>query len=77
MPILFRSSLYFLYRYILLLGFLDGGKGLIYCYLQGFWYRFLVDAKIMQLKKYSEDNNVSLEQSVKKVLDIDLNSNPQ
>lgn len=36
---------YFLYRYFLQLGFLDGKPGLIYHFLQGFWYRFLVDSK--------------------------------
>jgi glycosyltransferase involved in cell wall biosynthesis len=37
---------YFLFRYILQLGFLDGREGLVYHFLQGFWYRFLVGAKV-------------------------------
>lgn len=37
---------YFLYRYILRAGFLDGREGAIYHLLQGFWYRFLVAAKV-------------------------------
>lgn len=37
---------YFLFRYIVQLGFLDGREGLIYHFLQGFWYRFLVGAKV-------------------------------
>lgn len=36
---------YFLLRYFIQLGFLDGRPGLIYHLLQGFWYRFLVEAK--------------------------------
>lgn len=40
--------LYFLYRYIFQLGFLDGREGLIYHFLQGFWYRFLVGAKVAE-----------------------------
>lgn len=40
---------YFLYRYIIQLGFLDGRSGLIYHFLQGFWYRFLVGAKVEEL----------------------------
>lgn len=36
---------YFAYRYLFQLGFLDGPEGLIFHGLQGFWYRFLVDAK--------------------------------
>lgn len=39
---------YFLYRYIIQLGFLDGREGLIYHGLQGGWYRFLVAAKIVE-----------------------------
>jgi glycosyltransferase involved in cell wall biosynthesis len=39
---------YFLYRYLIQLGFLDGPEGLIYHFLQGFWYRFLVGAKVFE-----------------------------
>lgn len=39
---------YFLYRYIVQRGFLDGRAGLIYHLLQGFWYRFLVAAKVAE-----------------------------
>lgn len=42
---------YFLYRYFIQLGFLDGREGLIYHVLQGFWYRFLVGAKVFELEK--------------------------
>lgn len=41
---------YFLYRYIFQLGFLDGREGAIYHVLQGFWYRYLVGAKILELE---------------------------
>jgi glycosyltransferase involved in cell wall biosynthesis len=41
---------YFLYRYFIQLGFLDGRPGLIYHFLQGFWYRFLVGAKLVELE---------------------------
>jgi len=42
MPLFFRSFLYFLYRYFFRLDFLDGKEGLIFHFLQCFWYRFLV-----------------------------------
>lgn len=42
---------YFLFRYIVQGGFLDGRPGLVYHFLQGFWYRFLVEAKIYELKQ--------------------------
>jgi len=41
---------YFVYRYLFLLGFLDGREGLVYHVLQGFWYRFLVGAKLREIK---------------------------
>ncbi len=42
---------YFLYRYILQLGFLDGREGLIYHFLQGYWYRFLVGVKVAEFDR--------------------------
>ena len=50
-PLFLRAFLYFLMRYTIGLGFLDGKEGLIFHFLQGFWYRFLVDAKIYELRK--------------------------
>ena len=42
---------YFLVRYIIQLGFLDGREGLIYHFLQGYWYRFLVGAKVLEFDR--------------------------
>ncbi len=50
-PFTLSSLGYFLYRYVLQLGFLDGRSGLIYHFLQGYWYRFLVGAKVMELEQ--------------------------
>lgn len=50
-PLFLRAFLYFLMRYFVGLGFLDGIQGLIFHFLQGFWYRFLVDAKIYEIKR--------------------------
>jgi len=47
-PLFVRGLLYFLYRYVLCLGFLDGRPGLIFHVLQGFWYRFYIDAKLYE-----------------------------
>ncbi|MCF6201151.1 MAG: glycosyltransferase family 2 protein [Hydrogenimonas sp.] len=49
MPLFVRPALYFVYRYFLKAGFLDGKEGLIWHTLQGGWYRFLVDAKIFEI----------------------------
>ena len=47
-PLFIRPFLYFLYRYFIRLGFLDGKAGFVWHFLQGFWYRFLIDAKIFE-----------------------------
>ncbi len=52
LPMFFRAHLYFIYRYYFRLGFLDGTEGRIYHFLQAYWYRFLVDAKIYECKKF-------------------------
>jgi glycosyltransferase involved in cell wall biosynthesis len=59
---------YFLYRYFIQGGVLDGREGLIYHFLQGFWYRFLVGAKLVELEsalgacRSNEERIVALEQ---------------
>jgi glycosyltransferase involved in cell wall biosynthesis len=42
---------YFLLRYFVELGVLDGREGLVYHLLQGFWYRFLVAAKAFEFER--------------------------
>ncbi len=48
LPFWLGPLFYFSYRYIFQLGFLDGRPGLIYHFLQGGWYRFLVGAKVVE-----------------------------
>lgn len=50
-PLFLRSFVYFVYRYFFKLGFLDGREGFLWHFLQGWWYRTLVDAKIYEIKK--------------------------
>jgi glycosyltransferase involved in cell wall biosynthesis len=50
-PLFLRAFLYFIYRYLFKLGFLDGVEGFLWNFLQGWWYRTLVDAKIYEIKK--------------------------
>lgn len=51
MPLFWRAFGYFIYRYILKMGFLDGKEGFLWDFLQGWWYRTLVDAKIFEIKR--------------------------
>jgi glycosyltransferase involved in cell wall biosynthesis len=50
-PLFLRAFGYFVLRYFLRLGFLDGVEGLIFHFLQGCWYRFYIDAKIYEAQQ--------------------------
>jgi glycosyltransferase involved in cell wall biosynthesis len=50
MPLFFRPFALFVYRFFFRLGFLDGTEGFIFWVLQTFWFRFLVDAKIWEMR---------------------------
>jgi len=51
LPVGFRAFLYFNYRYFIKLGFLDGSKGFVFHFMQGFWYRLLVDVKVTEFEE--------------------------
>lgn len=50
-PLFWRSFAYFCYRYFLKGACLDGKVGFIWTFLQGWWYRTLVDAKVYEIKR--------------------------
>ncbi|WP_116090373.1 glycosyltransferase family 2 protein [Sphingomonas crusticola] len=50
LPFAIGPLAYFLFRYLIQLGFLDGREGLIYHFMQGLWYRLLVEAKTDELE---------------------------
>ena len=56
LPIFSRSFIYFFYRYILRLGFLDGIHGFIFHILHSFWYRYLIDSIIYENKNQNIEN---------------------
>lgn len=58
-PLYLRSVLYFTYRYVLRLGFLDGRQGFVWHALQGFWYSVLTDAKIDEARAYIAEHGVA------------------
>ena len=51
LPAGFRAYAYYFYRYYVRMGFLDGKEGKVFCFMQAYWYRFLVDAKIFEAQK--------------------------
>jgi glycosyltransferase involved in cell wall biosynthesis len=49
-PWLLRPFLYWGYRYFVRLGFLDGMEGFLFHFLQGWWFRLLVDCRLRELR---------------------------
>lgn len=50
LPLYVRPMIYFLYRYVLLLGFLDGKNGFVFHFLQAFWFRLVVDIRLEEIR---------------------------
>jgi len=57
-PLYLRAVLYYLQRYVLRLGFLDGREGFLWHFLQGFWLFVLMDAKIDEARSYIRAHGV-------------------
>lgn len=74
MPCGLRALLYFLYRYFVRLGFLDGKEGMAFHFLQGFWYRYLVDLKLQEVRTTMQRENLSPSSAIRKLLDVDVMS---
>ena len=72
-PLFFRAMVYFGYRYCWRLGFLDGRAGLIYHLLQGGWFRFLVDAKIFEIKARAAREGITIKAALARCNDDESN----
>jgi glycosyltransferase involved in cell wall biosynthesis len=72
MPLFWRSFAYFLYRYIVKGGFLDGKEGFLFAYIQGWWYRTLVDANVMAAEKVCGDDKDKIKNYIKVNYGIEL-----
>jgi glycosyltransferase involved in cell wall biosynthesis len=59
LPTSIRSTCYFFFRYILGRGFLDGKAGFFFHFLQAYWYRTLVDAKLFELEAAARKQNTT------------------
>ena len=70
-PATLRTLFYFLYRYVLRLGFLDGRPGFYFHVLQGFWYRTLVDAKITEIRRAQKAGGMDLVDAIRQQTGID------
>ena len=67
-----RPLFYFAYRYFFRLGILDGYRGAAFHFLQGFWYRYLVELKVSEVREEIQRGDIPPKEAVKKLLDIDI-----
>jgi glycosyltransferase involved in cell wall biosynthesis len=67
-----RAFAYFMYRYFARLGFLDGVAGAHFHVLQGFWYRYLVDAKVFELERSMREQGLDAKTAIRKLWGLDV-----
>ena len=72
-PLFWRSFAYFCYRYFLKGACLDGKVGFVWTFLQGWWYRTLVDAKIFEVKRACGDDKEAIKRYIKEKWGIVIN----
>lgn len=70
LPLGFRAFLYFFYRYVLRFGFLDGRRAAQFHFLQGLWYRYLVDAKLAEVESLMVETRIDAPAAIEQVLGI-------
>lgn len=56
-PTLLGPTIYFIYRYFIRLGFLDGRRGFFFHFFQALWYRTLVEQKKLEKSSYIKVND--------------------
>jgi glycosyltransferase involved in cell wall biosynthesis len=71
-PLFIRPFIYYFQRYILRMGFLDGKEGLIFHFLQGYWFRFLIDAKVYEIKYLAKNKNKTIQAVIKELYGISI-----
>jgi glycosyltransferase involved in cell wall biosynthesis len=57
-PIYLRAVLFYIYRYIFRLGFIDGKQGFVFHFLHGFWMYMLIDAKIDEARCFIRQHGI-------------------
>jgi hypothetical protein len=67
-----RAFMYFAFRYVLAMGFLDGKSGTAFHFLQGFWYRYLVDAKVKEVERLMTEKRCGIIEAIQTTLDVKL-----
>lgn len=72
MPLFWRAFFYFCIRYFLKGGMFEGKEGFLWCFLQGWWYRTLVDAIIFEIKQKTGGDREKIRQLLRDEYNIHL-----
>lgn len=70
-PLGIRAFLYFAYRMIFRLGVLDGRGGFMFHFLQGCWYRYLVDVKVRAVERRMCVDDVDCVEAIRREFGMD------
>jgi len=71
-PLFVRPCAYFAYRYFLQRGFMEGREGLVFHTLHAFWYRFVVDVKVLQIEQNAKKSGHSIIEVIREHWGIEL-----
>lgn len=72
LPLFWRSFFYFVYRYFVRGGFLDGQAGFVFAFVQGWWYRTMVDTNIFYVQKVCGRDKLKMKSYIKHNYGIEL-----
>lgn len=72
LPLFWRAFLYFCIRYFVKGACLEGKEGFAWTFLQGWWYRTLVDVKVLEVKRACGSDKEKMKQYFKDVYNISL-----
>lgn len=72
LPAGMRAGAYFFYRYVVRGGFRDGPQARSFHVLQGFWYRYLVDAKLAEVQRHMAQTGAAPVDAIHEVLGIKI-----
>lgn len=74
MPLFWRAFAFFCYRYIFRGGFKDGKIGFLFHFMYSWWYRMLVDAKILEIWRACGSDKEKIRKHVLMNYNIDIDS---
>lgn len=72
LPLFWRSFIYFCFRWILKGGFLDGKPGFVFAFIQGWWYRTMVDVNVYNAQKACGEDTDAIKQYIQKNWQISI-----